>query len=57
MEARIHALAAQILSADHMRSFVALDLKAKLVGVATLAHIGGETEVRDACLKALQSIA
>lgn len=57
MEARIHALAAQILSADQMRSFVALDLKAQLVGVATLAHIGGETEVRDACLKALQSIA
>ena len=44
-------LATPVLPADAHDSFFALPLDAQLVGLATLAHIGGDAELRDAALE------
>jgi hypothetical protein len=46
-------LSTDILPDDARESFDALPVRARLVGVATFAHIGGDTAVRDAALRAL----
>lgn len=49
--------AAGIMDGERLASFVALDLGAKLIGIATLAHAAGETAVRDAALELLRAVA
>ena len=44
-------LAREVLSGEPLRSFLALPAHAQLVGLAALAHIGGDARVRDAMLR------
>ncbi len=50
-------MARQIMSGDMLSDFLSLGLKDRLVGIATLAHIGGDAEVREAALELLRDIA
>ncbi len=50
-ETKIADLAREVLSGESLRSFLALPAHAQLVGLAALAHIGGDTHVRDAVLR------
>lgn len=43
--------AERVLSGEILASFLALPLKDRLIGIATFAHIGGDTEMRDAALE------
>lgn len=52
-EIRINELAAQVIPAAALESFKALDLRAKLTGIATFAHIAGDAAVRDEALRVL----
>lgn len=50
-------MARQIMTGDALSDFLSLGLKDRLVGIATLAHIGGDAEVREAALQLLLDIA
>ena len=53
--AHIHHLAKRILRGERLESFLALPLRSQLVGLAVLAHLGGDSDVRDACLSLLDA--
>ena len=53
LERKITELAAEALPDKYLVSFLALPLKAKLIGLAVLAHIGDDPAVRAQMLKAL----
>lgn len=53
LEQWVNRLASQVLQGETLRSFLALDLKARLVGIATFAKIGGETKVLETAMAAL----
>lgn len=49
----MHKLAAQILTGKALESFNAMDLKSRVSGMAILAHIGGDVQVKAECLRVL----
>ena len=55
-QAKAAQLAKQIIPTHALDGFLALDLRSQLTGIATLAHIGGDTEAREAALEALKAL-
>jgi hypothetical protein len=49
-------LAGQLFSGPQLASFNALPLQSRVSGMAILAHIGDEPEVKRGCLKALKTL-
>lgn len=45
-ETHVNDLAAQVIPADHLASFIALDLNDKLIGIAVLAALGGDNRMQ-----------
>lgn len=56
MAAHIERLATQAIPPEHLASFLALDMRAKLVGLATLAHTAGDPAMRTTCLALLNAL-
>lgn len=54
IESKANSLAASAMSDGIRAGFLALPLKDKLIGLASLAHIAGETETREWCLWAIR---
>jgi hypothetical protein len=56
IERKANDLATGAMSDGIRASFLALPLKDKLIGLASLAHIAGETETREWCLWAIRVV-
>ena len=53
IQAKLAKLAGAVFSPEALASFLAMPLDSQLVGIATLAHIGDDAQVRDAALALL----
>jgi hypothetical protein len=56
IENKVNKLAGQVIPKEWLTSFLELDLKAKLVGIATFAKMGNDQEVANFALKAINYI-
>ena len=57
LESKVHILAVQVIPGGQpMFEFGALDLKAQITGLATLAHVGGDPKMREQCLDWIRAI-
>lgn len=54
MTNKVNELAAQVVPSEFLESFLNLDLKAKLTGIMTFAHLSNDTEMIDFALKAIK---
>ena len=52
----VNKRAAEVLPADWTESFQALDLKAKVTGIAFFAAVSNDTEMKDAALEILKTL-
>lgn len=46
-------LAAKVMPADRVASFTTMSVRDQLVGIATLAHLGGDQQMCDTALREL----
>lgn len=55
IEEWMRKLAGQLFTGPQLASFNALPLKSRVSGMAILAHIGGEADVKKSCLALLKT--
>jgi hypothetical protein len=56
IETKVNELAEQVIPAAMLESFLALDLNAKLTGIAVFAHLAGDKNMMSVALAALKNI-